>query len=91
MSAAAAAAQAAINQAIKASGTLIRIEAEEFSRLIRNMDDGIVVEAETGIFSTSFKYLTSYKGLTFFTKSQVQISIPSKLEKIKARTIWMPS
>jgi hypothetical protein len=86
-----AAAQAAISQAVKASGTLIRIEPEEFSRLIRGMDDGVVVESETKIFSTTYKYLTSYKGLCFFTKSSSQLSIPSKLEKIKARTVWMPS
>jgi hypothetical protein len=86
-----AAAQAAISQAIKASGTLIRIEPDEFSRLLRGMDDGLVVESESKIFSTTYKYLTSYKGLTFFTKTSNPISIPGKLEKISARSIWMPS
>ncbi|MFC2187341.1 hypothetical protein ACFCT7_08470 [Fulvivirgaceae bacterium LMO-SS25] len=94
MSAAAAggaAAAAAISQAIKASGSLIRIHPEEFSRMISKMDDGIVVETTVKFFSTSYKYLTSYKGLVFFTKSSNQLSIPSRLEKITASSMWMPS
>jgi hypothetical protein len=87
----AAAAAAAISQAIKASGSLIKVHPEEFSRMIGKMDDGIVVETTVVFFSTSYKYLTSYKGLMFFTKSKNQLSIPSRLEKIAATSMWMPS
>jgi len=87
----AAAAAATISNAIKASGTLIRIYPEEFSRMISKMDDGVVVETTVKFFSTSYKYLTSYKGLAFYTKSSSQLSIPSRLEKISAVSMWMPS
>lgn len=81
MSAAAAAAQAAINQAVKASGTLIRIEAEEFSRLIRNMDDGIVVEAETGIFSTSLNTLPAIRDLPFLPNLRCKLVYHRNLKR----------
>ncbi len=88
---AAVAATAAISQAIKASGSLIRIDPEEFGRMINKMDDGVVVETTIKFFSTTYKYLTSYKGLIFFTKSTSQLSIPSRLEKITATSMYMPS
>ncbi|MCE7994497.1 MAG: hypothetical protein HEP71_21105 [Roseivirga sp.] len=86
-----AAAHAAINEAIKASGAIIRIESSEFSRLISKMDDGLVVEKEGGGFlNGSYKYSTSYKGFIFYCKSREQITIPSRLEKISAKHIWVP-
>lgn len=87
----AAAAQAAINEAIKASGAIVRIESDEFSRLIAKMDDGLVIEKTGGsFFAGSYKYSTSYKGFIFYCKSTEQIVIPTRLEKISARRIWVP-
>lgn len=91
MSGGAAAAQAAINEAIKASGAIIRIEAEEFKRLISKMEDGIVIEKDaSGFLSSGYKYSTAYKGFIFYCKSVSAIPIPGRLEKIKARRIWIP-
>lgn len=87
----AAAAAAAINEAIKASGAIIRIESDEFSRLISKMDDGLVIEKPSGgFFSGGYKYSTSYKGFIFYCKSKEQITIPSRLESITAKHIWVP-
>ncbi len=87
----AAAAQAAINEAIKASGAIVKIGPYEFSSLISKMNDGIVIEkGNNGLFDSSYKYSTSYKGFIFYCKSREQISIPTRLEKIKARSIWVP-
>jgi hypothetical protein len=94
MSAAAAgavAAQAAIQQAIKASGAIVRIEASDFSRLISKMESGLVVESVTRFFGIeSFKYSTSYLGFVFYCKSNEKISVPSRLEKINAKSMWFP-
>jgi hypothetical protein len=49
------------------------------------------VYAQGGLFSGKHHYLTSYKGLTFFTKSSAQIDLPRGVEVIVAKKIWMPS
>jgi hypothetical protein len=37
-----------------------------------------------GLFTTNYQYLTSYKGLAFFTKSPSQIPLPGDAELISA-------
>ncbi len=87
----AAAAQAAIQEAIKASGAIVKIAPNEFSSLISRMDDGIVIEkGDKGFLNRGYKYSTSYKGFIFYCKSGNQITIPSRLEKVKADRIWVP-
>ena len=86
----AAAAAAAIAQAIKASGVLVRVQPEEFRKVIGRTKDPLVVIAEGGFFSTSYRYLAAYKGLAFFTKSPVPIDLPADAEVIAAKQIWIP-
>ena len=50
----------------------------------------MVVTAEGGFFSTKYQYLTSYKGLAFFTESGVPLSLPDGTEVVAARKIWIP-
>jgi hypothetical protein len=90
MAAGAAAAAAAIAQAIKASGVLVRLAPEEFAKILRRIPDPLVVYAEGGIFGTNYQYLTSYKGLAFFTKSNEPLPLPSGSELVTARGIWIP-
>lgn len=85
-----AAAAAAIAQAIKASGTIVRVEPREFSRLLDRTDEPLVVQAQGGMFGRSFQYLTSYKGLAFYTKSNEPIYLPGSAEVVQARKIWIP-
>src|SRR5262245_15941227 len=65
MSAGAASASAAdaIAQAIKASGVIIHVEPDDFVGILKRQPGALVVHATGGFFSTSYKYLTSYKGL----------------------------
>ena len=63
--AAGAAAAAAIANAIKASGVLVRLDPEEFAKLLARAEAPLVVAAEG--FWGGYKYLTSYRGLAFFT------------------------
>ena len=90
MSAGAAAAGAAIAQATKASGVIVRVEPSEFVRILERQDVPLVVHATGGFFSTNSQYLTSYKGLAFFTKSQTPISLPRGTELVQADKIWIP-
>ena len=88
--AAAGAAAAAIALAVKASGTIVRVEPDEFGRILARQPSLLVVTAEGGFFSTKYQYLTSYKGLAFFTKSGVPLSLPDGTEVVAARKIWIP-
>ena len=89
---AAGAAAAAIVRAIKASGVLVRVEPEEFSKLMDRAKDPLIVIAEggSGLFGRSYKYLMSYKGLTFYTKSGARLPLPGGAELVKAGSIWIP-
>jgi hypothetical protein len=82
---------AAIAKAIKANGILVRVEPADFQSLVLKVKDPLVVYAEGGIFSTSYQYLVSYKGFAFFTKSASPLILPSGVETILAKKIWIPS
>ncbi len=84
------AAAAAIIKAIKASGVIIRLDADEFRKLIMRVPDPLVVIAETGIFSTKYQYLTSYKGLAFHTKTRTRLDLPAGAEVVSSGRIWIP-
>jgi hypothetical protein len=91
MSAAAAgAAAAAIANAIKASGVLVNVSPEDFAAILRRADKPLVVAAQGGFFSTSYKYLTSYKGLAFYTKSPAPLVLPADAEIVRAKGISIP-
>ncbi len=88
--AAAAAIAAAIAQAIKASGTIVNMEPDDFVLLLERIEEPLIVTATGGIFNTNYQYLTSHKGLAFFTKSPEKLPIPPQAELISAKTIWIP-
>ena len=88
--AAAGAAAASRRQAIKASGVLVRVEPTEFLRILQRQQEPLVVHATGGFFSTNYQYLTSYKGLAFYTKSSSPLSLPAGCETITAGGIWIP-
>ena len=41
-------------------------------------------------FGTSYQYLTSYKGLAFYTKSPAPLDLPSDTELVQAKSISVP-
>ena len=88
--AAGAAAAAAVAQAIKASGAIVRVEPEQFQQILRKTDRPLVIQAPGGLFTKHHRYLTSYKGLAFFTKSQTELMLPGSAEVMRAKKIWIP-
>lgn len=87
---AAAGAAAAIAQATKASGVIVRVEPSEFMRIVSLNEEPLVVHAPGGFFSSRQSYLTSYRGLAFFTKSDVPLSFDSHCQMVEAEKIWIP-
>lgn len=87
----AAAAAAAIAQAVKASGAIVRMEPDDFRQIVYRADNPLVVVSKSRILGrTSHKYLTSYKGLAFYTKSSSQLDLGGGVEVVAAKTIWIP-
>lgn len=88
-----AAAMAAIAQAIKASGAIVKVEPLDFLALLQLAENPLVVYCESRFFSfsTSYQYLMGYKGLVFFTKSRTPLMLPDKIEIVVAKKIWIPS
>ena len=87
---AAGAAAAAIAQAIKASGAIVRVESTDFMTMLEKVENPLVVCSESRFFSTKYHYLTSYKGLIFYTKSTMPLMLRPSVELIRARSIWIP-
>jgi hypothetical protein len=81
---------AAIANAIKASGAIVRLEPEDFQRLVGRMEQPLVVVSRTSFFGERYQYLVGYKGLVLHTKARAPLMLPGRSEIISARTIWIP-
>lgn len=90
MAAGAVAAAAAIANAIKASGVVVRLDPKDFQAILRKVERPLVIYAEGGIFSTNYQYMVSYKGFAFVTKTSAPILLPSNVEIVMAKKVWLP-
>jgi glycerate kinase len=86
----AAAAQAAIAQATKASGVIVRVDAVALLAVVEQNAEPLVVHAEGGFFSRQHQYLTSYRGLAFYARSPSTLRLPEHCQLIEAQKIWIP-
>lgn len=89
-SAASGAAAAAIAEAIRASGAIVRVGPNDFLAVIRRSKNPLVVIAEGGLFRKHYRYLSAYKGLAFFTQSQEVLNLPGDAEIVQCEKIWIP-
>ena len=85
-----AAATAAIAEASKASGVIVRVNPNDFLAILGRQAEPLVVHATGGILTTNYQYLTSYKGLAFFTQSSNPIEFSASAELVHAEKIWIP-
>jgi hypothetical protein len=90
MAAGGAAVAAAIANAIKASGVVVEVTPADFHTILSKIEKPLILYAKGGLFSTNHKYLVSYKGFAFFTKSSEPIVMPFGAETIAAKKIWIP-
>ncbi len=90
--ASAAAAQQRLANATKASGAIISVRPEDFITILNKIEKPLIVTSVSNFFgSKSYRYLTAYKGLIFYTKNNEPMHLPSKAELIEADKIWIPS
>ena len=85
-----AAAYAAMIEATKASGVIVRVAPADFLSLLDINPEPIVVHATGGLFSTHHQYLTSFRGLEFFTKQGDPLTLPEHCVRVEAKKIWIP-
>ena len=83
-------AAAAQIQAIKASGVIVTVTPSDFERTLKKTANPLVITALGGFWGTRHQYLTSYRGLAFFTQSTSSLSLPEGTDTITAGKIWMP-
>ena len=89
--AAMAGAAAAIARATRASGAIIEVEPEYFSRILQRTESPLVVHAPAGLLGNKHQYLTGYKGMVFFSKSNEPLQLPGGTELIESKKIWVPA
>ncbi len=82
---------AAVAQAVKASGSIVQVEKEDFERILGLTDSRLVIASPSkGMFGRN-QYLVPYRGFVFYLKSRDLIKIPDGFEIITAKKIWAPS
>jgi len=84
------AAVAAMAQAVQASGAILTVDPENFSKIAAKSGKPLVVISKGGMFKSKYQYLTTYKGLVFFTKSEKELILPIDTEIINVKKIWVP-
>ena len=84
-----AAAHAAMVQAVKASGVLVKVDPQDF--IASKTKNPLIVAAKAGWRGNQYAYLTSYKGLAFHTQTPQPLDLPGDAEVVNAQQIWMPS
>jgi len=82
---------ATVGRAIKASGAIVRVEPDDFLAVLRRQQAPLVIHAVSGFLGQKHRYLSAYKGLTFFTESQGSLTLPSDAELIESTKIWIPA
>ncbi len=80
-----------IPDAIKASGAIVNIGSRGFEAILKKIKAPLVVCAQDSVFTTRYQYLTAYKGLVFFTRTQTPLDMPQDAELINADKIRVPS
>jgi hypothetical protein len=85
----AAAAGHIMEEALKAIGSIIVVEPKDFVRIVEKNTDAIVVHTSGGMLSKN-KYITSYKGLIFFTKTKEELELPANIELMRAKKMMLP-
>jgi len=86
-----AAAAAAMANAVKASGAIIRLDPGEFAKVLSRTTEPVIVIAHTGFKKRKTQYLLSWKGFVFYCISTEQMSFPKGAEIVAAKKIWIPS
>jgi hypothetical protein len=66
------------------------MDSSEFMKVLSRVESPVIVSAKGGFLNRKYVYLTSYKGLFFYTQSPAPLQLPYKAEIIAASSIWIP-
>ena len=80
----------ALANAVKASGVVVRLDAADWMKVLKRTDNPLVVIARGGMFRRKYQYLTTYRGLAFYTTSELPLVLPGRAELINAKAISIP-
>jgi|GEM_PF-3298717 len=75
---------------VSVSGAVIQIEPDDFAGILARINNPIVVKSFSGRISKTYRYLTSYKGFTFCTRSRESLLLPNDVEVIETRKLYSP-
>lgn len=91
--AAASAAATALMNAVSAAGGMVRVEPEDFLRLLATHEPEVMVHYLGGwslFTSTAHNYIMPYKGLMIVTKSTDELLLPKSIEVFEAKSLYLP-
>ena len=81
---------AALANAVKTSGVIVRLDPAEWLKVLKRTDNPLVVISRGGMFRRKYQYLTTYRGLAFYTSSEPPLVLPGRAELINAKSMWTP-
>ena len=80
----------AVSSAARANGVIVQIDPQAFNDILARNDQALVVHSPRGTFLPSHRYLTSYRGLAFYTKTREPLELSGNAEVVEADSIWIP-
>jgi len=78
--------------AIKSFGVIVQVKPETFLDILEMQENPLILEALGSFLGLRkhYRYVTSYKGLTFFTKCYRELNLPENSESIKVGLLEIP-
>ncbi len=87
-----AAAAAAIAQAVKAMGAIVKVEEAGFHAILAKSELPLVLVAPPGGFLQKYyRYATSFRGFIFYTDSKKPITFGRMLDLVDVKYIGVPT
>jgi hypothetical protein len=90
MSAGAAAVAAAMMQAVRAMGVVVKVKPDVFMRIADRVAEPLIVRAPHGMWSKKHDYLVTYKGFAFYTSTKDELRLPPGAEVMNAGSMYVP-
>ncbi len=84
------AAHFALLQAIYSMSIVVQLKPQAFLSLLEKNEAPMVLTAKGGFIRKHYRYLTTYKGFTFFTKVYEPLMLPKSAEIIEVGRLRVP-
>ncbi len=81
---------AQIINAVRSIGVVVKVEPQEFLKVLAKQTAPLIVHAPGGMFRKKHDYTVSYKGLAFYTRSNDELRLPADAEIVSAQSMYIP-